>query len=509
MILHVEIPEAQSADCPIWQIIVIDQSPSFLFKFYENEPILPGKLMHIAMKLALILCTCLLFGCQTALPNVSRIQEENVADRAQPVIVGSHGELRPSKSKELLEKLRQKAGSTDLIQANISLMESLGGLPLTAGNHVTLLVDGPATFASMSKAIAEAKDHVNIETFIFDDDDVGRQFAELLIRKQTEKVQVNLIYDSVGCMRTPAAFFKRLKDAGVNVLEFNPVNPVKAKKEQLITNRDHRKVVVVDGRVAFTGGVNLSGVYSKGQSLSGSPDGNAEGNAEEGWRDTHVRIVGPSVAQFQTLFIQTWKDQKGPELARRDYFPALNHEGHAYVEVIGSTPGDENRLTFVMYVSAIEHAMYSAHLTTPYFVPDRQFMHALTDAAGRGVEVKLILPGASDSKLAFYAGRSHYEDLLEAGVTLYERRARMLHSKTATIDAVWSTVGSTNLDQLSFQNNNEINAIILNTDFAEQMDNLFSQDIAASDEITRDAWSRRPLWDRVKEMFSRLFSGLL
>jgi cardiolipin synthase len=222
-----------------------------------------------------------------------------------------------------------------------------------------------------------------------------------------------------------------------------------------------------------------------------------------------VRIVGPAVAQLQDLFIQTWRDQKGPELARRNYFPTPKPEGHAYVEVIGSTPGDQNRLTFVMYVSAIRHAGYFIHLTTPYFVPDRQFMDTLIEAAGRGVEVKLILPGASDSELAFYAGRSHYEDLLEAGVRLYERRARMLHSKTAVIDGVWSTVGSTNLDQLSFQNNNEINAIILDTDFAERMDRLFNQDIAASDEITRDAWSRRPLWDRVKELFSRLFSGML
>jgi cardiolipin synthase A/B len=461
--------------------------------------------MRLAMKILPILCALSLSGCQTTLPNVSRIQEESATSRVQPVIVGSRGELQPSKSRELLEKLKQEAGSTDLIQANISLMQSLGGPPLTAGNQVTLLIDGPATFASMSKAISDAKDHVNIETFIFDDDEVGRQFADLLIRKQREGVQVNLIYDSVGCMRTPSAFFARLKDAGVNVLEFNPVNPVKAKEEQLITNRDHRKVVVVDGNVAFTGGVNLSGVYSKSQSLSGSPDG----KAEEGWRDTHVRIVGPSVAQFQTLFIQTWRDQKGPELARRNYFPAPKPEGHAYVEVIGSTPGDQNRLTFVMYISAIRHAGYFVHLTTPYFVPDRQFMDTLTEAAGRGVEVKLILPGNSDSKLAFYAGRSHYEDLLEAGVTLYERRARMLHSKTAVIDGVWSTVGSTNLDQLSFQNNNEINAIILDTVFAEQMERLFNEDIAASDEITRSAWSGRPLLDRVKEMFSRLFSGLL
>jgi cardiolipin synthase A/B len=461
--------------------------------------------MRLAMNITLILCAFSLCGCQTTLPTVSRIPEDGTATGAPPVIVSPKGELHPAKSRELMEKLRQKAGSTDLIQANVSLMESLGGLPLTIGNHVTLLVDGPATFAAMSKAISEARDHVNIETFIFDDDEVGRQFADLLIRKQRENVQVNLIYDSVGCMRTPSTFFKRLKDAGVNVLEFNPVNPIKVKKAQLMTNRDHRKVIVVDGEVAFTGGVNLSGVYSRGQSLSGS----SERESEEGWRDTHVRIAGPAVAQFQTLFIRTWRSQKGQKLAERDYFPAPKHEGHAYVQVIGSTPGDQNRLTYVMYISAIKHARYFVHLTTPYFVPDRQFMDTLIEATGRGVDVKLILPGASDSQLALYAGRSRYEDLLEAGVTLYERRARMLHSKTALIDGVWSTVGSTNLDQLSFLENNEINAIILDTDFTEEMEDLFKQDIAASDEITRSTWSQRPLWDRVKELFSRLFSKML
>jgi len=461
--------------------------------------------MYSLMKITLLLCAFALYGCQTALPNVSRIQDENATTGAPPVIVGPRGELQPSKSAELMANLQQQAGSKDLIQANVSLMESLGGLPLTTGNRVGLLVDGPATFSAMLDAISAAKDHVNIETFIFEDDEIGRQFADLFIRKQKENVQVNLIYDSVGCMRTPSAFFKKMKDAGVNVLEFNPVNPLKAKEEQLITNRDHRKVVVVDGKVAFTGGVNLSGVYSRGQSLSGSPPG----GAEEGWRDSHARITGPSVAQFQMLFVQTWRDQKGPELAPRNYFPALSREGSAYVEVIGSTPGNENRLTYVMYISAIQHAAFVVHLTTSYFVPDRQFLDTLAEAARRGVEVKLILPGVSDSRLAYYAGRSHYEDLLEAGVRLYERRARMLHAKTAIIDGVWSTVGSTNLDLLSFSDNNEINAIILDIDFAKEMENLFSRDIAASDEITRSAWSQRSLWERMKETFSRFFSALL
>ncbi len=452
-----------------------------------------------------LLCAVSLIGCHTALPDVSRMEDGRTNDGTPPVIVGPRGELPASKSRDIMSRLQQKTGSAELIEANLSLMESLGGPPLTARNHVTLLVDGPETFASMSEAISEAKEHVNVETYIFDDDEVGRHFADLLIRKQSEKVQVNLIYDSVGCMGTPPAFFKRLKDAGVQVLEFNPVNPLKVKKAQLLTNRDHRKLVVVDGKVAFTGGVNLSGVYSEGRSMGSAPGA----EAQSGWRDTHVRIAGPSVAQFQQLFLDTWREQKGPELDEKKYIGEMKPEGRAYVEVIGSTPGALNRLTYFMYISAIKNAKSFVHLTTSYFVPDKQFTDTVTDAARRGVEVKLILPGVSDSKLAFYASRSRYEDLLESGVRLYERRSRMLHAITAVIDGVWSTVGSTNLDQLSFQNNNEINAIILDTDFADAMEELFNRDVAASNEITRDAWSQRPPWDRVMELFSRIFSGTL
>jgi len=433
------------------------------------------------------------------------MEDGRADDGTPPVIVGPRGELSASKSRDIMSRLKQKTGSAELIEAYLSLMESLGGPPLTARNHVTLLVDGPETFASMSEAISEAKEHVNVETYIFDDDEVGRHFADLLIRKQSEKVQVNLIYDSVGCMNTPPAFFKRMKDAGVHVLEFNPVNPLKVKKAQLLTNRDHRKLVVVDGKVAFTGGVNLSGVYSKGRSMGSAPGA----EAQSGWRDTHVRIAGPSVAQFQQLFLETWRDQKGPELDEKKYIGEMKPEGRAYVEVIGSTPGALNRLTYFMYISAIKNAKSFVHLTTSYFIPDKQFVDTVTDAARRGVEVKLILPGVSDSKLAFYASRSRYEDLLESGVKLYERRSRMLHAKTAVIDGAWSTVGSTNLDLLSFQYNNEINAIILDTDFADAMEDLFNRDVAASNEITRDAWSQRPPWDRVMEFFSRIFSGTL
>jgi cardiolipin synthase len=217
-----------------------------------------------------------------------------------------------------------------------------------------------------------------------------------------------------------------------------------------------------------------------------------------------VKIEGPAVAEFQRLFLKMWDLQKGPPLGRRDYYPPLKAMGRELVHVLGSEPGEKNRLTYLMYVSAITFASKSVHLTNAYFVPDEQTRNAFEDAARRGVEVKLVLPSASDVSLALYAGRSYYEDLLESGVKVYERRDAVLHAKTAVIDGVWSTVGSTNLDQWSFLRNYEVNAVILGTDFAGQMEALFSIDVQASNEIRAEDWRNRSLSDRLREWLSRI-----
>jgi cardiolipin synthase len=315
------------------------------------------------------------------------------------------------------------------------------------------------------------------------------------LQKQAEGVQVNLIYDSVGCLGTPAAFFKRLTAAGIQTLEVNPLDPLKARDDLLLTDRDHRKILVVDGEIAFTGGVNISGVYSKGYS---------QGNHGEAWRDTHVQIEGPAVAEFQRLFLDMWKRQKGSPLASRNYFPPLQPAGSDLVEVVGSAPGVNNRLTYLMYLSAILFASRSVYLTSAYFAPDDEMEAALEHAARRGVDVELVLPSVSDQSLVLFAGRSYYEDLLEAEVKIYERRDAILHAKTAVIDDVWSTVGSTNMDLWSFARNYEVNAIVLGTDFADQMKTLFAADVKASDQITPEKWSRRPLSERVREWLARL-----
>ncbi|HVN22555.1 MAG TPA: cardiolipin synthase [Syntrophorhabdales bacterium] len=452
---------------------------------------------RISAILSSFLLLVVLYNC-ASLPDANDVIYGPL-DLRSPTVVGPRGELSPEQSKHILDRLGRQSGSTDLLTRQTIVLEEISGSPLIAGNKATLLIDGGATYGAMMQAIDGARDHINFETFIFEDDDIGRRFADLLVEKQGQGVQVNLIYDSVGSMHTSTAFFKRLRDSGAKVLEFNPLNPLKAKKVDFLTHRDHRKILIVDGKIAFTGGVNISGVYSSSPSSPTS-------SGKEPWRDTDVQIEGPAVAELQKLFLDTWKRQKGPELAQTNFFPELKRQGSDLIQVIGSTPGESNRETYIMYISAITFAEKSVHLTDAYFVPDSQTMTALTDAAKRGVDVRLIVPGVSDSDLVFYAGRSHYEDLLESGVKLYERKGGMLHAKTAVIDSVWSTVGSTNLDLWSFARNDEVNAIIIGQDFAVEMESMFAADIQASQGITPEEWRHRGVINRIKEWFSRLLS---
>jgi cardiolipin synthase len=290
------------------------------------------------------------------------------------------------------------------------------------------------------------------------------------------------------------------------VLEFNPVNPWKVLKGKVwaLRHRDHRKILVVDGGIAFTGGVNISAVYS-----GSSPSRYRREKKDEPWRDTHVRIEGPAALRLQWLFMKTWERQKGPTLPIRDYFPYVKQAGNTLVRVVGSLPGESNRLIFMMYISAITHAENSIYLTTPYFVPDEQMLKALTDAAARGVDVKILLPGFSDSALVFYASRYYYSRLLEAGVQLFERRGGMLHAKTAVIDDVWSTIGSSNLDNISFLTNDEANAVLLGRDFADSMQAMFERDLEESDQISLKEWKKRSFDNHLKEWPAHLLKHLL
>ncbi len=438
-------------------------------------------------------------GCAT-LPNVSEIIDDTPSAQQPRPIVSSRGELSIPKSKAVMEKLKRSVDPTNILERHTTVVESVTDSPLTKGNRVTLLTDGQATYAAMFKIIQSAKDHINLESYIIEDDETGRKFAELLLKKQSEGVQIHIMYDSMGSMNTPASFFQRLTASGMQIVEFNPLNPLKSSEKWGLTHRDHRKILIVDGKIAIIGGINISEVYSS------SPLRRNQGDKKSiHWRDTDIQVEGPAVAEFQRLFLDTWQQQKGPKLSERNYFPVIKESGKSLVRVIGSTPGESNRIPFIVYVSAIVYAEHSIHLTNSYFIPDDQIVKALSDAAKRGVDVKIILPGITDSRLALHAQRHYYSGLLKSGVKLYEHSTALLHAKTAVIDNVWSTVGSTNMDFLSLLSNDEVNAVILSREFAVEMENMFIRDLAGSKQILPDEWENRPLLPRVKEWFVNLF----
>ena len=403
-----------------------------------------------------------------------------------------------------MERLKKSVNPTDILERYIAVVESVTESPLTKGNKVTLLIDGPDTYAAMFEVIRNAKNHINLETFIIEDDKIGGKFTELLLKKQKEGVQVNIIYDSVGSLTTPESFFKRLRDGGIQVVEFNPISPFKAPGSLFLMHQNHRKILIADGRVAIIGGVNISNVYSS--KLSGRKK---VIGAPLVWRDTDIQIEGPAVTEIQKLFLETWSKQKGPKLIGRNYLPDQKEHGKALVKIVGSTPGTDNRITFIMYAAAITYAERSIYLTNAYFVPDDQLLDAFKDAARRGVDVKIILPSTTDSSLVLNAMRHNYSGLLKAGVKIYERHTVLLHAKTAVIDGIWSTVGSTNLDYWSLLSNDEVNAVVLNREFAVEMERMFADDLAQSDQIQIDKWEKRPLSQKIKERAAHLFARWL
>ncbi len=374
-------------------------------------------------------------------------------------------------------------------------------MSMVQGNRVILLASVDAACNAMLDAMRTAQDHIHLEAYKIKDDTMGRQFRDLLVQKQKAGIHVNLIYDSLGCYATPARFFQVLRDAGADVVEFNPINPIQSRGAWALAHRDHSKLLIVDGRVAITGGVNIHDADS-----SASVEDGYGGEVAAPWRDTDVQIEGPVVAEYQTIFLNTWKSQKGAELTGTNFFPEVHAKGNDLVMAIANTQGAKHRATFIMYNSALAFASRSVHLTSSYFAPDEQTREALEAAARRGVDVRIILPGVSDHADDLSAGEYYYRDLLASGVKLYRRRSVLLHAKTGVIDGCWSTVGSSNLDYWSLLRNNEVNALILSRGFADQMERMFADDLADSDPIRLEEWDNRSLFEPFENWFAHLFS---
>jgi cardiolipin synthase len=462
--------------------------------------------MKLLGRLLLILtCSLAVTRCAAPLPDADQAQQPRESVR----ISTRDGLLTYQQSRQIIARLDKNAGGTDFLARHLQVEEAVSSAPLVAGNGVTLFSDGPSTYKSMGDAIKDAKQFIHLESYIYEDDDVGNRLTDLLIAKHNEGVQVAVMVDDVGTLGVPRTMFDKMSAAGIPVVFFNPVNPLESRNGWSVNERSHRKILVVDGKIGYVGGINVSSVYSSHPGFGGSR-GKKKSKSDDKddtkpWRDTHLRIQGPAVADIERVFLSGWKSQKGPKLDKRDFFPAQQNAGPHVVRILENRPGDnDSHAIYLTLLSAISTAEQSVHITMAYFVPDPGFLDALCDAAKRGVDVTLILPSFSDSSLVLHAGHSYYGTLLKAGVKIYERKDALLHAKTAVVDGVWSTAGSSNLDWRSFTLNHEINAVVLGTDFGGQMERLFTADIGASQQITLDHWRHRPMSDRMMEMIARL-----
>lgn len=423
-------------------------------------------------------------------------------------VSGSEGQVSATAERTALQGLVNE-GRKDLVIHHLKTLVATGDADLYQGNRTRLLVDGPATFGAMKAAIAQARGRVLLQSYIVEDQGVAAEVAELLLARAAQGVKVAMIFDAVGSITTPDAFFKRLVDGGVAVCAFNPINPTKRPGYWGLTHRDHRKLLVVDEDVAFTGGINISRVYgSSSFGRRGQPTG--EGALDDGWRDTQIELRGPVVPVIGQVFEATWREQgcKG-ELGQPAAKKAAGEPGTRVVKVLASDPRDKDNRIYSALLAAVDAAQVEVRFTMAYFAPGPDFVTALRKAAERGVAVEMVLPGRSDSTLAFHAGRSYYDDLLSSGVRIYQMEHALMHAKTAVIDGVFSTVGSSNLDWLSFVANNELNVIVLGDDFGGEMKALFERDRAASRPITLEDWRRRGLDDRAMETLGRLLERFL
>jgi cardiolipin synthase len=395
------------------------------------------------------------------------------------------------------------AASPDDLQVQREVQQAIDRTPPVNGNRVDLLRDGAQAFPAMFAALRGAKDSINLEYYTFDDVRSNSQsLGDVLVDRLRHGVAVSIIYDGFGSSTTPRAFLDRLARAGAVMTVFN-ANPLARGKFDSPNNRDHRKIIVIDGRVGFMGGINFDHVYE-----NPAPAGAAVDPARAYWRDTSVRVTGPVVADLQRVFFDTWTKQDGPPLRPREWFPALGPADDETVRILASKPSDEQPLYYVWQLHALHAARRSISLSTGYFVPSHQEREELAKAARRGVRVRLVLPSHSDSDASIAAGRAAYGDLLEAGVKIYEMQNAVLHSKFIIIDDVWMAIGSSNFDHRSAVFNNEIDAIVLGARVADG-EALLNQDIAMSKEIDLRSWRERPVGERFREWKGRFLEFLL
>lgn len=441
----------------------------------------------------------LLGGCRT-LPDLQLARNLPVSRSDVAVDIEDPDGMVARAARLRLTRKLAATGDTALLDYHLAAMREIGAPPLLLDNDVRLLIDGPRTYQAMFSAIAAARSYVFVESFIFEEAVQGdRLLSALLGDARRRGVLVYVIYDAIGSLTTDHAFLAGLRDAGVRLCAFNPLNPLNERFAGL-NHRDHRKIVVVDGETAFAGGINFSHAYRIASRQLKRGGFSQQQAIEQGWRDTHIAVRGPAARHLEKLFRETWRTAECPGEVAPAFDDRSFRAGDTVVQVVASTPDDRRNVIYATLLSVLAYAQKNIEVTMAYFVPDDTLEKALQDAARRGVAVRMILPAYSDFSGVFYAGRAHYDELLESGVRLYELDSAFLHSKSIVVDGVWSSVGSTNFDWRSFVHNNEISVCVIDQQFAREMTRTFENDLRDSREITLAAWRKRGLKERLKEL---------
>jgi cardiolipin synthase len=382
-------------------------------------------------------------------------------------------------------------GEVDVGEASfLRAAESVTGAPVSYGNDAELLINGDEIFPAYVGAIREAEETVNLLTYAYWRGDIATEVAETLCEKASAGVECNVILDAVGAAKMDRQLVHRMREAGVQVCFFRPPKPYAVKRLQ---HRTHRKLLIVDGKTGFTGGVGIAEEWT--------------GNAQdpEHWRDTHVRVRGPVVRGLQGAFAENWLECTGDVLAGDRYLPyieELEDGGPMQVMRSSATIGDTNAEALVYL--ALAAAKRSIELTSAYFVPRPAFTDALVEAAERGVRLRILVPGSHiDKEIVRTAGRAAYDELIGAGIEIYEYCPTMLHAKTLTVDAIWSSVGSVNFDNRSFQLHDEVTLCVQSERFAGRLHDAFERDLASSERIEPEAWAERPITQRARERVTK------
>jgi cardiolipin synthase A/B len=372
-------------------------------------------------------------------------------------------------------------------------IEAYTDAPIVGGNRIDLLFNGDETFPVMLRDIIAAKSTITFAQYLYEDGSISYEFAQAFSDRCRAGVQVHILIDNQGSQKIPDKIPAMMRDAGCHVEFFRRVEaqqvflPWKLLKYNY---RNHRRVLVIDGRVGFTGGYGISEAWT------------GDGRTEDHWRETNARVEGPVVKYLQAAFTESWLEATGTVLGGDGYFPRLEPQGKISAQMVKSSPIGGSFQNYMLFLLSISSAKKSILITNSYFIPDDTMIEALLKAAARGVRVVVLVPGKIDHQITYRASRSNYGRMLLGGIQIFEYTAALMHAKTMVVDGVWATVGSTNFDNRSFALNEELNLTVYDSGLARRLEEAFEQDLKYSRKITYEEWNSRGIGERIYEIFA-------